>query len=265
MLRRKYQCENHSLGDKELENNEGLEKLLFELASESRLAILRELQKDNLKMQEIARRLDVTATEAFRQLQRLGTASLVQKQSDGSFTISEYGKLILQLTSSLEFILEHKDYFSTHDVMRLPTLFISRLAELSQANLSTDTVATLNKVQQAFIDAETFGHGIAEGTIPELMAKKMDEKVQKGLDFKFLLPENRFPFDKSLSEAPKNVQTRTFSELPATVACTEKFAAICFLQIGGKVDYAGFSGDDPTFVNWVKELFMYYWEKGKRI
>jgi predicted transcriptional regulator len=31
------------------------------------------------------------------------------------------------------------------------------------------------------------------------------------------------------------------------------------------VDYAGFLGDDPTFVNWVKELFMHYWEKRKPI
>jgi predicted transcriptional regulator len=265
MLRSKYQCENLSFGDKELENNGGLGKLLFELASESRLAILRELQKENLKMQEIARRLDVTATEAFRQLQRLSTASLVQKQPNGSFTISEYGKLVMQLTSALEFIPKHKDYFSTHDIMRLPPPFISRLDELSQAHLSTDTVATLNRVQQAFIGAETFGYGIAEGTIPELMATKMDEKVQKGLNFKFLLPENRFPFDKSLSTAPKNVQIRILSELPAVVGVTDKFAAICFLQIGGKVDYAGFSGDDSTFINWVKELFMYYWEKGKRM
>jgi hypothetical protein len=69
--------------------------------------------------------------------------------------------------------------------------------------------------------------------MPELMATKMDEKVQKGLNFKFLLPESRFPFDKSLSEAPKNVQIRTLSELPAVVGVTDKFAAICFLQIGG--------------------------------
>ena len=175
---------------------------MFELASESRLVILRELQKENLKMQEIARRLDVTATEAFRQLQRLSTASLVQKQPDGSFTISEYDKLAMQLTSSLEFIPKYKDYFSTHDIMRLPTSFISRLGELSQANLSTDTVATLNKVQQALIDAERLGVE-AEGTIPELMAPKMDEKVHEVLDFKFLLPENRFPSHKSLSEVPK--------------------------------------------------------------
>jgi predicted transcriptional regulator len=98
----------------------------------------------------------------------------------------------MQLTSSLEFIPKHKDYFSTHDIMRLPTSFISRLGELSQANLSTDTVATLNKVQQALIDAETFGCGIAEDTIPELIAPKMDEKVQEGLNFKFCFQKTAF-------------------------------------------------------------------------
>ena len=70
MLRSKQRCEGFSIGDKKLENDEGVEKLFFELASESRLSILRELQIENLKMQEIARRLDVTATEAFRQLQQ---------------------------------------------------------------------------------------------------------------------------------------------------------------------------------------------------
>jgi len=247
-----------------LDDYSRLEKLLFELASESRLAILRELQKENLKMQEIARRLDETATEAFRQLERLSAASLVQRQPDGSFAISEYGKIVMQLSSSLEFVSKHKDYFSTHDIMRLPFQFVSRISELSQANLSLDTIANLNKSQQAFLEAEEFGCGMAEGTIPELMAAKMDEKIRKGLNFKFLLPEKRFPSDKSLTEVPKNVQMRALSELPAVIILTEKFAGICFLQIGGKVDYAGFFGKDPTFLNWVKDMFLYYWEKGKR-
>ncbi len=96
----------------------GLAKLFFELASESRLCILRELQKENLKMQEIARRLDVTPTEAFRQLERLSAGSLVQRQPDGTFALAEYGKLVLQISTSLDFISKHKEYFSTHDLMR---------------------------------------------------------------------------------------------------------------------------------------------------
>jgi predicted transcriptional regulator len=80
----------------------------FELASESRLSILLELQKENLKMQEIARRLDVTVTEAFRQLERLSATLLVQRQPDGTFALAEYGKLVLQLASSLEFVVKYR-------------------------------------------------------------------------------------------------------------------------------------------------------------
>ena len=47
---------------------EGLDRLFFELASESRLSILCTLQTGGLRMQEIARRLNMTDTEASRQL-----------------------------------------------------------------------------------------------------------------------------------------------------------------------------------------------------
>jgi predicted transcriptional regulator len=30
------------------------------------------------------------------------------------------------------------------------------------------------------------------------------------------------------------------------------------------MDYAGFFGKHPDFINWVKDLFLYYWEKAKR-
>jgi len=246
-----------------MENDEGVEKLFFELASESRLSILRELRKENLKMQEIARRLDVTATEAFRQLERLSVALLVQRQPDGTFAISQYGKLVLQLASSLEFISKHKEYFSTHDVMRLPSQFVNRLGELSQAKLGLDTVENLNKSERAFMEAEEYSWGIAEGTIPENMIPIMDERMKRGVKMRFLIPEKRLTASFS-STTVKNVEGRGLSDLPAIVVLTEKVAGVCLHQIGGRVDYAGFFGADPTFHNWVRDLFLYYWEKGKR-
>jgi predicted transcriptional regulator len=244
-----------------MENETGIEKLFFELASESRLSILRELQKENLKMQEIARRLDVTATEAFRQLERLSAALLVKKQSDGTFALAEYGKMVMQLSSSLDFVSKYKNYFSTHDVMRLPFQLVNRLGELSQASLGMDTIENLNRADRAFIEAEEFGWGIAEGTIPVQMSPIMFERSQKGLKLKFLLPENRLP---TATAIVKNLEVKGISEVPAIVVLTEKEGAVCFHQLEGRVDYAGFFGKDPTFLNWVKDLFLYYWEKGKR-
>lgn len=71
-----------------LGDSDGLDKLLFELASESRLGILDTLQSRSLRMQEVARTLDLASTDAFRQLQRLSDALLISKQPDGSYTIT---------------------------------------------------------------------------------------------------------------------------------------------------------------------------------
>jgi len=241
----------------------GLAKLFFELASQSRLCILRELQRENLKMQEIAKRIDVTPTEAFRQLERLSLASLVQRQPDGTFAVAEYGKLVLQISTSLDFISKHKEYFSTHDLMRLPSQFVNRLGELEGAKLETDTVESLNKGAKWFTDAKQYTWGMGEGTIPEHMIPIMNQQVQRGIQIKMLIPTKLLP-SVNPPGTPKNVETRGLSDLPGIIAITEEMAGVCFRQIGGRIDYAGFFGDDPAFHGWVKDLFMYYWEKAKR-
>jgi predicted transcriptional regulator len=242
----------------------GLEKLFFELASESRLCILHELQKENLKMQEIARRLDFTATEAFRQLERLSAAMLVRRQPDGTFALAEYGKLVLQISTSLDFVSKHKEYFSTHDLMRLPNQFVNRLGELSGAEFGTDTIENLNKSTQAYTEAKQYAWGIGEGTIPAFMTSVMNQRIQQGIDVKMLILEERLPTGSSKPALPKNVELRGLSDLAVVAVLTEKYAAVCFSQIDGRIDYAGFFGTEPTFHNWVKDLFLHYWNEGKR-
>jgi predicted transcriptional regulator len=242
----------------------GLERLLFELASESRLSILRELQKENLRMQEIARRLDVTPTETFRQLERLSAASLVQRQPDGTFALAEYGRLMLCISASLDFASKYREYLSTHELTRLPGQFVSRLGELSQAELETDTIETLNKGAKWFTEAERYIWAMGEGSMPEHMIPVMNEHVRRGLEIRMLLPEDRLPSAEGTARTPRNVEIRSLSECPAIIALTEKKAGVTFRRAGGKMDYAGFWGDDPAFHNWVRDLFLCYWEKGKR-
>lgn len=232
-----------------------MERLFFELASESRLGILRELQTKNLKMQEIARRLDLTATEAVRQLKRLTEASLIQRRPEGSYAITEYGKLVLHLSSSLEFIFRHREYFLTHAIWRLPYEFVNRIGELSQANLMTDTMEGVSKVEQVLREAEQYVWGFGEGRFTEAMNTIADEQIRKGVDYKILSPLRPAKL--------QNFENRTLSDIPAVFALTEKEAVICFRLIGGRADYAGFFGKDPIFLSWVKDLFLHYWDRGK--
>ncbi len=240
----------------------GLDKLFFELASESRLSILQALLEGDLKLQEVAKKLDVTATEALRQLERLSAASMVQRQPEGAYAITAYGKLVLQLSAPLNFLLKHREFFLNHDLSMLPAQFISRLGELSGATLIIDTMESLNKGQRMFMDAQEFGFGLAEGVVPELMGPVMEKKVQGGLKFKFIIPKNRLPPNPL---GVTNMELRGLEEVPLVVAVTEKEAAVCFRLSEGRMDYAAFYGSDAVFRGWAMDLFLFFWKKSLRI
>src|SRR4030042_6087411 len=123
------------------------ERLFFELASESRLSILQEISRQKGKMREIARKLDLSTTDTFRQLQRLSDALLVQKQNDGNYNITQYGLFVLRLSNSLELLFKYRAFFSSHDFSKLPSQFLDRIGELSRAEFSPDIMASINVVQ----------------------------------------------------------------------------------------------------------------------
>ena len=58
------------------------------------------------------------------------------------------------------------------------------------------------------------------------------------------------------------VEWRAIEDIPVNVVISEKEAGISFYLPDGKTDYAGFFGKEPTFMNWVKDVFQYYWAKG---
>jgi len=213
------------------------------------------LQTKNLKMQEIARQLDLTATDAFRQLERLSAALLVQRQPDGAYALTQYGKLELHLSSSMDFVLKNKQYFLTHDVWRLPQQFVNRIGELSQATLRMGLIESTFKASQMIGEAKQYMWGIS----PEPLLQTFDEinkQIPKGVEYRILSPQPPAKFP--------NLESRTLSVSLIILALTEKEAALCFRFIDGRVDYAGFIGNDETFLNWVKDVFLHYWEKGKR-
>lgn len=247
-----------------MENQEGIERLYFELASESRLGILREISRNGGRMREIARKLDLTTTETFRQLQRLNDALLIRKQPEGNYAITEYGRFVLQLSSSFEFIFKHRKFFSTHEFGRLPYQFLNRIGELSLAELKTDIMANINTAERITREAEQYmwGGGAEQ---PLDIGPAVQENISKHVKYKWLFPERHIPKGPLPPELSRYVEWRSFEDLPVNIVLTEKEAGISFCLTGGKVDYVAFVGKDPIFLSWVKELFLFYWEKGKKV
>lgn len=52
---------------------------------------------------------------------RLTEAKLIEKNSDGSYTLTSYGRVVLLLLSSYTFV--SKDYFLSHDISFLPRIY----------------------------------------------------------------------------------------------------------------------------------------------
>ena len=107
-------------------------------------------------MRELARKLNLSTTDTFRQLQRLSDALLVQKQNDGNYGITQYGIFVLRLSNNLELLFKHRTFFSSHDFTRLPSQFLDRIGELSKAEYSSDTMASVNVVQRIIREADQY-------------------------------------------------------------------------------------------------------------
>ncbi len=208
----------------------------------------------------LAKKLDLNTTETFRQLQRLKEALLIEKKPEGTYGITEYGRIVLQLSSSYEFIFKNKAYFVTHDFRWLPYQYLYRIGELNSAALFSDTVANINTVLDLTKAGQYMWGGGPEQ--PLNLRPILLENISKGATYRFLFPKRFIAARKP--ETAAAIEWRSVEDLPASIILTEKGAGICFPLVGGKVDYAGFGGQDPVFMNWVKDLFLYYWEKAQK-
>ncbi len=244
------------------EDEEEISKVLFELASNRRASILFEVEKKSLKMQQIAKSLDMNVTETFRHLQRLSNAKLVEKQVDGTYATTSLGTLTIGLLSSLNFVLKHGNFFLGHDVSCLPYEFVNRLGELEDAEFCGDTVTTLNRVREIVCEANEYIWTMAE-QVDSTNVNTVNEQVAKGLDFRFIMQEELARTIKITPEFEHLKQRKSLGRVCLTLLVTDKEASISLRRHSGETDYIGFIGKNERFRKWTRDLFNYYWERAE--
>jgi predicted transcriptional regulator len=239
-----------------------ISKVIFELASNRRASILFEVKQRNLKMQQIAKTLDMTVTETFRHLQRLTDAKLIEKKADGTFAITSLGDLACGFLTSFNFILKNSDYFLEHDLSILPYEFVDRLGELSKAEFCIEPVSSFNRVRKILAAAEKQFWTMAE-QVDSTTKNPAEEKMVEGIDFKFIMQKN---LAKTWfgSNAKVLVGSRYIERVPVALVISEKEASVVFRTHKGVLDYMGLFSTDEIFCKWCRDLFLYYWERAER-
>ena len=242
---------------------EAAAELFFILAGMDRRRILSELKKENLKLNETARRLNMTPTEAVRQLQRMTEAGLLEKMPDGKYRLTSYAKLVLDASSPLDFIAKFREYFLAHDASLLPEEYRARLRELSEVKLMTTTTETFNNTTEMIKDARQRIDATVEVGF-EVHLQMMRQRLQEGVKVRWLLQESFVTKASPMLRSEKQIpEMRTTPRLSGHVYVTDKAAAITLRRNDGTMSLSSFYGEDPVFLKWANDLFKYEWEQAK--
>ena len=250
--------------------------LLFELSNEDRLRILFELEKENFKLSHIAKKLDFTVQETSRNLTRLLKSQLVTKTPDGAYEITSYGRQSIRMLSGYQFVSMHSDYFSRHDLSNLPQKFLTRFGELIDCQQVNQLMEAFGLVEKLLEEAEEYYLYIAKeplvsGSGIVLARDALDRGViGKGIEPMDFVPSKNIMYsvpedvlnDLARHRIKGDVKHRFLERVNFSLFMNEKEVVFDFPDSKGEFNFQGFTSTDPKALEWCKELFEYYWEKG---
>ena len=256
---------------------ERLAELLFVLASIDRLTLLSEIAiEKKLKLSHLTTKLSATSQETSKHLMRLRNAKLIEKNPDGFFGLTPFGKIILNIVPSITFLTQNREYFFSHDISSLPLEFIERLGELQEGQYADKVGSILAHLEQVAQSAEEYIWLMADHRLgdQEYVTKSGKLESNSTITWRVVVPA-----DSSINwaEIRRTVGTHKGrieyhliedpNEIKAGIALNEKIAGVTFLDPMGKLDFnGGFRSDNPLFRKWCEDLFLIHWnKKGRRV
>jgi predicted transcriptional regulator len=238
-------------------------QILFELSNESRLAMLMNLVKSPHTVTDLAKELNTSTQEASRHLTRLMSSGLLQRESDGAYAISEYGRLVLSTLRSHQFLADHKEYFQLHEASHIPDEFQSRLGELNECTYLDDVMAVFQKIQDVIENAEEYIYRLTDRRF-NLVYHSLQSAADRGVEFKLIETlDYQLTTDLDQFKRVQPSETRGLETIPVFIAMSEKEVASLAFPIDGRFDYRGFNSNSPVAIKWCRDLYLYYWEHAK--
>lgn len=245
------------------DDEERLSLLFSQLSNADRRRIIEELQTQNLKLGEVAKKLDITATEAFRQLQRLTDAGFLEKTSEGKYRSTPYSRLIIESSTAMDFLSKHREYFLDHETLLIPPQFRARFGELSKAVLHTESVPNINTGTEVLKSAEKWVDVMADQRLEQHGQLLRQRALDEGIRVRSLLQESLLERIKGELITSSTQEIRYIPRVCATMINTDKIVGFALPRLDGKMDYQVFAGNDPESMKWAGDLFEDQWNKAR--
>jgi predicted transcriptional regulator len=256
-----------------------IKDLFFEFSNEDRIAVFRSLYEKDKKHSEIEKDLDITGSEVSRHLKRLREKHLVNKTREGKYRISNIGKIFYWIINLFKVSIKHKDFFNTHDITSIPLYLILQLGELHTLELSTKTLKNIELWSDFVKNSEQFIYAITDQFQNSLLPIVEQNIHNQNLEIRALIDKSllkSYNIPKEWSEKFKDPikfykklniyeNIRVLDDIGLSFVVSEK-GGILFLNKGNDIDYSQCLIDNhPSFINWCKDLFEFYWNRGKSL
>lgn len=244
-------------------------QIFMELAGEVRRAMLLRLNEKSLRLSELARELNVTIQHAHSNINRLIDIGLVEKDSDGSLSLTTYGRTILKQLATFNFLAEHKDYFQDHTLGNLPLKFERRIGDLHNCAVVKGVVAVLQRWKDMYQGAGEYINTITTQVLVDLI-EPLAEKVRSGTKLSYIMPEDVI-VPRGTLEAKKKIswkslltegkaERRMIKKVLVATIVTDRSAGVLFPNLKNEVDMnVMFYSEDTVFREWCQDYFTYVW------
>jgi len=261
-------CVNPEMADQQ--PNEGVGSLFFELAGDLRLLMLTKLSQKNYRLSQLASVLGATMQEAHRNMTRLIDSGLVAKDKEGELVLTAYGRTVVTIIPSYDFLYRNREFFLDHSLGDLPPKFIQRMGAFRNCEIVHGVMAILQRWKNLYSGSEKYIREIM-AQVPLDLIETVSNRVESGVKFSYIFASNAVVPKGRIQLLQKVgwrnfiskgiVERRMVPEVNVMTIFNEKQGCVLFPNMKGEPDLnVMFYGEDKEFLEWCSDLFNYQWE-----
>ena len=260
---------------------ENTARTFFELGSAQRLAILYKIAEVKCNLARLSKDLGCTMPEIRRNIIRLTNSGMIDRESNGTYFLTTFGKTMLEQIPTLDFLSRNKDYFSDHTFSALPLKFIRRIGSLTNSKLVSGLVTVDERLNDIYNRSQEYVYAM----IPEVPIDLIESIVarlkkigNKNFRFSYILPAHAtvpkrrkqlleaLGFEELLKKG--TVERKMVNSLLIGVVLNDEQGCVMFPRIhrNNKIEIdmnSMFYGEDPDFHEWCLDYYRYIWHNAR--
>jgi predicted transcriptional regulator len=200
---------------------------------------------------------------------RLEDGHLIEKDVDGNYSLTTFGKTMCIQVPSLLFLSQNREYFEDHDFGDVPTKFIMRSGQLAGGKYIKGVVKVLEYWKSIYKNANEYIYE-ALNEVPLDLIEPLVKRIKSGIQLHYIFSESaiipqgrkdllkKLDFDKLIEKG--FVERKMKDKIQTVVVLNENEACVLFPNKEGEADISEmFYGDDPMFHEWCLDYFRYCW------